>query len=140
PASAIPTEQASPTQPFTAGIAPLSPHAFSFDDVWGVTAEDRDACRAAIEPLRNEGIFTPPDTRGTLVVPSNIGGAHWGGLAWDPERHIVVVPVNRVAAEVQLIPRDSVDLREAREQNQRLNLGYEYNAMQRTPYVMRRRI
>jgi quinoprotein glucose dehydrogenase len=93
-----------------------------------------------IEPLRNEGIFTPPDTRGTLVLPSNIGGAHWGGLAWDPQRRIAVVPVNRIAAEVQLIPRDSVDLRAAREESDRLNFGYEYNVMRGTPYVMRRRM
>jgi len=140
PPSDIPREEASPTQPFTSAVAPLSPHTFELDDVWGATEEDRSACRAMIRPLRNEGIFTPPDTRGTLVLPSNIGGAHWGGLAWDPERRIAVIPVNRIAAEVQLIPRDSVDLRAAREESDRLNLGYEYNVMRGTPYVMRRRM
>jgi quinoprotein glucose dehydrogenase len=140
PASGIPGEESSPTQPFTSAIAPLSPHRISIDDVWGANDEDRAACRAMVEPLRNEGIFTPPDTRGTLVLPSNIGGAHWGGLAWDPVRRIAVIPVNRVAAEVQLIPRDSVNLRAARAENDRLNLGYEYNVMRGTPYVMRRRI
>lgn len=140
PASAIPGEESSPTQPFTSGIAPLSPHRFTLDDVWGTTEEDRAACRAIIAPLRNEGIFTPPDTRGTLIMPSNIGGAHWGGLAWNPERRIAVIPVNRVAAEVQLIPREDVDLDDARADNDRLNLGYEYNVMSGTPYIMRRRI
>jgi quinoprotein glucose dehydrogenase len=140
PASGIPGEDASPTQPFTSAISPLSPHRLSIDDVWGASAEDRAACLVITAPLRNEGIFTPPDTRGTLVLPSNIGGAHWGGLAWDPVRRIAVVPVNRVAAEVQLIPRDSVNLRAARAESDRLNLGYEYNVMHGTPYVMRRRI
>ena len=140
PASRIPGEESSPVQPFTSAIAPLSPHRMSLADVWGASPEDLEACRAMIEPLRNEGIFTPPDTQGTLVLPSNIGGAHWGGLAWDPARRIAVIPVNRVAAEVQLIPRDSVDLREARARSDRLNLGYEYNVMRGTPYVMRRRI
>ncbi|CAN5753344.1 glucose/quinate/shikimate family membrane-bound PQQ-dependent dehydrogenase [soil metagenome] len=140
PASRIPGEEASPTQPFSAGIALLSPHALSLDDVWGASDEDRAACRAMIAPLRNEGIFTPPDMRGTLVLPSNIGGAHWGGLAWDPVRRIAVIPVNRIAAEVQLIPRDSIDFAAAVAENDRLGLGYEYNRMQGTPYVMRRRI
>lgn len=140
PPSRIPDEEASPTQPFTSAIAPLSPHRLGPEDVWAVDEEDMAACRAMIEPLRNDGIFTPPDTSGTLVLPSNIGGAHWGGLAWDPERRIAVVPVNRVAAEVQLIRRDDVDLREARAESERLNLGYEYNVMRGTPYVMRRRI
>ncbi|HEX9727559.1 MAG TPA: pyrroloquinoline quinone-dependent dehydrogenase [Gemmatimonadales bacterium] len=140
PASRIPGEEASPTQPFTRAIALLSPHRLALEDVWGVSEEDRAACRAMIEPLRNEGIFTPPDTGGTLVLPSNIGGAHWGGLAWDPERRIAVIPVNRVAAEVQLIARDSVDFEEASAENERRDLGYEYNIMRRTPYIMRRRI
>lgn len=139
PASAIPGEEASPTQPFS-GIAPLSPHGLTLDEVWGVDDADRSACMALIRPLRNEGIFTPPDTRGTLVIPSNIGGAHWGGLAWDPERQIAVIPVNRIAAEVQLIPRDSVDLTAARAESDRLGLGYEYNVMRGTPYIMRRRV
>ncbi len=140
PASRIPGEEASPTQPFTSGIEPLSPHTLSLDDVWGKSDEDRAWCRANIEPLRNEGIFTPPDTRGTLVIPSNVGGAHWGGLAWDAERRIAVIPVNRIAAEVQLIARDSIDLTAARAESERLDLGYEYNEMRGTPYVMRRRI
>lgn len=140
PASRIQGEEASPTQPFTAGIEPLSPHTFALDEVWGATDADRDACRAMIAPLRNEGIFTPPDTQGTLVMPSNIGGAHWGGLAWDPVRRIAVVPVNRVAAEVQLLPRESVDFDAAEAESERLKLDYEYNVMSGTPYVMRRRL
>lgn len=139
-ASRIPGEEASPTQPFTETIAPLSPHRFELGDLWATNDEDLAACRSMIEPLRNEGIFTPPDRQGTLVLPSNIGGAHWGGLAWDPERRIAVVPVNRVAAEVQLIPRDSMNLQDARSENERLNLGYEYNVMRGTPYIMRRRL
>ncbi len=140
PASRVPGEVAAATQPFVTGIAPLSPHRMGLDDIWGASEEDRAACRAMIEPLRNEGIFTPPDLGGTLVIPSNVGGAHWGGVAWHPGRRVVVVPVNRIAAEVQLLPRDSVDLRTLAEESDRLGLGYEYNAMWGTPYIMRRRL
>jgi quinoprotein glucose dehydrogenase len=140
PASDIPLEEASPTQPFTAVTPPLSPHRFTADQVWGLTEADRAACRAAVEGLRNEGIFTPPSTRGTLVLPSNIGGAHWGGVAIDPVRQIAVVPVNRIAAMVQLIPREGFDLARTRSQEQRLGDDYEYNFMRGTPYIMRRRL
>ncbi len=140
PASDIPLEEASPTQPFTAVTPPLSPHRFTADDVWGVTEEDRAACRAAVAGLRNDGIFTPPSTRGSLVLPSNIGGAHWGGVAVDPVRQIAVVPVNRIAAMVQLIPREGFDLGGTRSQEQRLGDDYEYNFMRGTPYIMRRRL
>jgi len=118
----------------------LSPHHFSLEDVWALDEADRTACRAAIEPLRNDGIFTPPSVQGTLAIPSNIGGAHWGGVAIDPERAIAIVPVNRIAAMVQLIPREGFDLGEARDAEQRLGDDYEYNSMRGTPYVMRRRL
>ena len=140
PASDIPGEEAAPTQPFTAATPPLSPHRFGADEVWGLTDSDRAACRAAIEPLRNEGIFTPPSTRGTLVLPSNIGGAHWGGIAIDPVRQLAIVPVNRIAAMVQLIARDGFDLQRVKAQEQRMGSEYQYNMMLGTPYVMRRRM
>jgi len=140
PVSTIPGEEASPTQPFTTVIAPLSPHRFALADVWGVSDSDRAACRAAIAPLRNEGIFTPPDVKGTLVMPSTIGGAHWGGVAVDPGRELAIVPVNRIAMMVQLIPRDGFDLATVRAQEDRLGDDYEYNMMRGTPYVMRRRM
>ena len=136
PASDVPGEQAAPTQPFTTVTAPLSPHRLSPDDVWGISEADREACRTVIRGLRNEGIFTPPSLQGTLVLPSNIGGAHWGGIAIDPVRQIAIVPVNRIAAMVQLLPREGFDMAGARAKEQRLGDDYEYNMMQGTPYVI----
>jgi quinoprotein glucose dehydrogenase len=91
-----------------------------------------------IKGRRNEGIFTPPSLEGTLVIPSNIGGAHWGGLTFDPERQIAVVPVNRLAAIVQLIPATGADLDALR--SERSRIGYEDTRMRGTPYIMRRKI
>jgi quinoprotein glucose dehydrogenase len=138
PRSTAPGEEASPTQPFTTRTPPLSPHSFRLDEVWGATPADAAACREAIAPLRNEGIFTPPSLEGTLVIPSNIGGAHWGGVAIDPSRQLAIVPVNRLAAMVQLIPAERLNqdsIRIARER-----FGFEYTRMRGTPFVMRRRI
>ncbi len=138
PKSTVPGEEAWPTQPFTTGIAPLSPHGFTTADAWGPTPADQAACRSRMEALRNEGVFTPPSLEGSLVVPSNIGGAHWGGLAVDPVRQLAVVPVNRIAAAVQLIPR--LEYRSRRhEPGYRLE-GSQYTDMSGTPYVMRREI
>jgi quinoprotein glucose dehydrogenase len=140
PPSDIPGEEASGTQPFTALTPPLSPQRFSTDSVWGTSDADRAACHAAIDGLRNEGIFTPPSVRGTFVMPSNIGGAHWGGVAVDPVRQIAVVPVNRLGAVVQLIPREGFHHEQAMAEDKRLGRDYEYNGMWGTPFVMRRRI
>lgn len=141
PASDIPGEQASPTQPFTTLTPPLSPHRLTDDQIWGITEADRAACRAVMTPLRNEGIFTPPSTQGTLLMPARIGGANWGRVAIDPVRQIAVVAVNRIADMVQLIPREGFDMARARANEQtRLGDDFEYNMMRGTPYVMRRRL
>ena len=138
PASDVPGEEAWPTQPFTVGIQPISRHQLTADDAWGPTPEDRAACRTVMDALRYEGIFTPPSREGTLVIPSNVGGAHWGGVAVDPQRQIAVVPVNHIAALVQLIPAADFDAETSRAENERL--GFEVTRMRGTPYVMRRRI
>jgi quinoprotein glucose dehydrogenase len=138
PASTIFGEHASPTQPFNTVIPPLSPQSLSLDSVWGPTPSDREACLAQIRPLRNDGTFTPPSAQGTLSVPSNIGGAHWGGLTFDPARHIAVIPVNRVPAFVQLIPLNTLDTLDMRQNSSRL--GDQYTRMHGTPYMMRRRL
>ncbi len=130
PASTIPGERAWPTQPFSS-LPALSPHATVADAT-------NDACRQLVSGLRNEGIFTPPSLEGTLVIPSNIGGAHWGGLTFDPERQIAVVPVNTLAAMVQLIPASTANVDSMRQQRSRV--GYEDTRMRGTPYIMRRKI
>lgn len=136
PQSPIYGEHASPTQPFNTVIPPLSPQHYTVDDVWAPTPALREACLAIVRPLRNEGTFTPPSLEGTLVVPSNIGGAHWGGLAFDPVTEIAIVPVNHIAARVQLIRLDQIDTNDVNTNQSRL--GDEYTRMHGTPYVMRR--
>jgi quinoprotein glucose dehydrogenase len=130
PASTVPGESAWPTQPFST-LPPLSPHA------WNGESANAD-CRDLMKGVRNDGIFTPPSLEGTLVLPSNIGGAHWGGLAFDPDRQVAVVPVNRLAALVQLIRATSANADTLREQRSRF--GYEDTRMRGTPFIMRRKI
>ena len=138
PPSPLVGERASPTQPFNTVIPPLSPQGFSIDSVWGATPADREACLAQLRSVRNEGPFTPPSLEGTLQRPSNVGGAHWGGVAYDPVRHIAIVPVNTLAAFVQLIPIDQIDTAEMTRNRSRLD--DQYTRMHGTPYYMRRRI
>jgi quinoprotein glucose dehydrogenase len=130
PQSDVPGERAWPTQPFST-LPPLSPHAWN-----GST--NNAACQQLMRGLRNEGIFTPPSLQGTIVLPSNIGGAHWGGLTFDPSKQIAIVAINRLAAMVQLIPADGVNSDSLR--TQRSRFGYEDTRMRGTPYIMRRKI
>ncbi|HET6897926.1 MAG TPA: pyrroloquinoline quinone-dependent dehydrogenase, partial [Vicinamibacteria bacterium] len=141
PRSTVPGEETSPTQPFTAVTPPLSPHRYTAEDAWGPTPEAQAWCRDQIAATRHEGIFTPPSLEGTLVVPGNIGGAHWGGVAADAARKIAVVPVNRIPAIVQLFANEGFDGDRLRREDAARGLtDWEYARMEGTPYVMRRRL
>ena len=48
PASDVPGEQASPTQPFSVGLPALAPQSLEPDQVYGLTPADREACRALV--------------------------------------------------------------------------------------------
>ncbi|MGH7635710.1 MAG: PQQ-binding-like beta-propeller repeat protein, partial [Gemmatimonadaceae bacterium] len=78
PSSTVPGEVAAQTQPFSRIV--LSPMQLDPARVFGQDSADRAGCRAALAKLRYEGPFTPPSVEGTLALPSNIGGAHWGGV------------------------------------------------------------
>ncbi len=139
PASDALGEVAAATQPFSS-LPALSPLSISRDDlIQGLTDPTlRNACLAKFDALRNEGSFTPPSERGTLVMPSNIGGAHWGGVAFDPASQIVVVPTNRIAAVITLLPRDAEATKRAREAKSGERLGLEFASMHGSPYVLKR--
>ena len=136
PASTIPGEEAWPTQPQSA-IGPLSPQRLTPEEAFGPDDAGRAACRELIAGLRNEGPFTPPSLQGSLVRPSNIGGAHWGGVAFDPVAQIAVVPVNTIAAMVRLIPMAVFD---TMRRETRGRIGAEYTRMRGTPYGMYREL
>ncbi|HEV7690196.1 MAG TPA: pyrroloquinoline quinone-dependent dehydrogenase [Hyphomonadaceae bacterium] len=104
PPSDVPGEVASPTQPFSAELPPLSPQALP--KAWGATPEIEAACAAELAGLRNEGIFTPPSLKGSLILPGNVGGVNWGGVTYDPERGLAITAVNTIAAVVRLVPKD----------------------------------
>lgn len=85
PASNFPGEQASPTQPF-----PTKPPAFvrqrmTKDDLSQIDPKSYQDFLKTFEPLRSEGIFTPPSIDGTIVCPGQHGGGNWSGAAVSPE-------------------------------------------------------
>jgi quinoprotein glucose dehydrogenase len=136
PHSDVPGEVASPTQPFPAAPRALAPTTATADDAWGATDEDRAWCRDTIARLRSDGFFTPPSLQGTLVVPGNVGGMAWGGIAHDRVNDLLIMPVNNLAAEVRLIPRDRVQVER---QAGRLSGDFEYQPQLGTPYGVVRR-
>ena len=137
PKSDVPGEEASPTQPFPAAPQSLTRTSLKAEEAWGVTDEDRAWCRETVSKLRSEGFFTPPSLQGTLVIPGNVGGMAWGGIAHDPANDLLIMPVNSIAAEIRLIPRSAVD---AERKAGRLSGDFEYAAQEGTPYALVRRL
>jgi quinoprotein glucose dehydrogenase len=105
PKSDVTGERAAPTQPFPVLPEALVPQQFTASDAWGATEADRKWCTEQIARYRSEGIFTPPSLKGSLFFPGNVGGMAWGGAAYDPGHGLLVIPTNRLAALVRLIPR-----------------------------------
>jgi quinoprotein glucose dehydrogenase len=108
PASDVPGEVVSPTQPIPVLPRPLAPQELTPEDAWGLTPLDRLACRRQIEALRSEGIFTPPSLRGSVAYPGFLGGMEWGGVAFDPVSGLLVTNTNRVATVATLVPARDV--------------------------------
>jgi quinoprotein glucose dehydrogenase len=104
PKSDIPGEKAWPTQP--ASTISMVPEKLSPEDAWGRTPEEKQACADKIKAARSEGIFTPPSIKGTIVFPGSVGGVNWGGAAYEPQHHLLVMDTNRLAIFVRLIPRE----------------------------------
>jgi quinoprotein glucose dehydrogenase len=136
PASDVPGEATSPTQPFPATPPLVSHAAITPQNAWGLTFYDRGKCRDLIARYRSEGIFTPPSLRGSIMSPSYVGGVNWGSLAFDAQRQLAIAAVNHVAAVVTLIPRN--DFRTASESG--AWPGSQFTAQEGTPYGMRREI
>jgi quinoprotein glucose dehydrogenase len=133
PESDVPGELASPTQPVPVAPPPLVPQQLSADAVFGMNPADRETCQQWVRSFRNEGIFTPPSLKGTLVVPGNIGGITWSGYAFDPERQLLVVPANNLAGVAKLIPREKL------EEAQNSGEDGDYARQTGAPYGMYRR-
>ena len=92
PQSKVPGEWTSPTQPF-----PTRPPAFELqgsteENLIDFTPELKRRAREVLQAFDYGPLFTPPTEKGLLAVPGALGGANWGGAAFDPETGTLYVP------------------------------------------------
>ena len=106
PASDVPGEVTSSTQPFPLLPEPFTPTNLSRDDIFGLTPLDRRWCRRQFDELRYEGMYTPPSIQGTLHYPGFQGGGNWGGAAFDPNSNLLIVKSLDIATRHWLHPID----------------------------------
>jgi len=91
PTSDVPGEHASPTQPFPTKPPAYSPQGVSLDDAFDLTPELKAEAQAEMKKYRLGPVFTPPSLEGTLGRPGIIGGANWGGGAFDPDTGMLYI-------------------------------------------------
>jgi len=132
PPSDVPGEVAAPTQPFPTLPPPLVPQTLRPEDAFGLFSWDRERCREKLAALRNEGTFTPPSLRGTLVYPGHAGGVNWGSLGIDPRRRVAFFEATNLPMQVRLIPRADYE----REKAAGGGLVSEFAPMLGAPYGM----
>jgi quinoprotein glucose dehydrogenase len=106
PASDIPGEIAAPTQPFPTRPAPISPQGVTLDDAFDLTPELKAQAQEEMKRYKLGPLYTPPSVQGTLTRPGVIGGAQWGGAAFDRETGILYVKTNNNPAILRIVAVD----------------------------------
>ncbi len=104
PASDVPGERTSATQPYVSLPEPTVsdhfPGIFKLADILSL-----GYCSREYAKLRDDGKFTPPSLKGSIAFPGKVGGVEWGGGAVDPVNQTYVVNSNNVVQVYKLIPR-----------------------------------
>ena len=104
PKSDVPGELAFPTQPFPVKPPPIARNSFAMSDLVtaaDTTEEHAKACQELVAKnggVSNAGPFTTwpyraegAPVKSAVVFPGGLGGANWGGVAWDPNSKYVFV-------------------------------------------------
>jgi len=106
PASDVPGEHAWPTQPFPTKPPPIADQGITLDDAFDLTPELKAEAQTEMKKYRLGPLFTPPSLRGTLIRPGVIGGANWGGGAFDSETSTIYVKTSNNGALARLVKPD----------------------------------
>jgi quinoprotein glucose dehydrogenase len=112
PASTVPREKASPTQPFPTKPPAYDRQGITEDDLIDFTPELKAEALAIFRQYRTGPMFTPPSVvdaapegkKGTIQMPGSVGGADWTGAAFDPETGMLYVPSMTNPFVANLIP------------------------------------
>jgi len=104
PSSDLIGEAAWPTQPIPTKPPPFVRQSITAEELTPVSEEANQAAREWLSGLRNEGLYTPPTTRGSLQIPGTRGGAEWSGASYDAETGILYVNANELPNVITLKP------------------------------------
>jgi quinoprotein glucose dehydrogenase len=107
PTSDVPGERTAATQPVPTKPEPFAQQGFTSSDVIDFTPAIKQRGLAAIASYRVGPLFTPPSNAGTIVMPGAIGGAGWGGGAFDPETGLIYIKATNAPALYKILKMES---------------------------------
>jgi quinoprotein glucose dehydrogenase len=102
PESDVRGEHAWPTQPFPTRPPAITEQGVTLDDAFDLTPELKAAARTELQKYRIGPLFTPPSYQGTVQRPGIIGGANWGGGAFDRQSGLLFVKTTNSANIVRV--------------------------------------
>jgi quinoprotein glucose dehydrogenase len=109
PASDVPGEKAAQSQPVPTRPKPFAKQGFSYSDLVDFTPDIRSRALEAIKDFRVGPIYTPPSVDGTIVMPGAIGGAGWGGGAFDPSTGTIYIKTTNQPALYKIVTPTRTD-------------------------------
>ena len=112
PQSEVPGEKTSATQPFPTRPAPFDRQGVSIDDLIDFTPQLRAEALEAIKNYKIGPLYTPAGLaktgapQGTLMLPSDVGGANWPGGSFDPETNRLYIHSHTTVFTLRNVPAD----------------------------------
>ncbi len=98
PASTVPGEVASKTQPIPLAPAPFARQRLTADMLTTRTPEAHQWAVEQFKTFRSDGLFIPFTVgQSTVIMPGFDGGAEWGGSAVDPRSGVIYINANDLA-------------------------------------------
>ena len=105
----VPGEKPYSTQPFPSKPPAFVDQGVSLDDANNLTPTVKAMAQEQMKKYRLGPLFTPPSLRGTLQRPGQVGGANWGGAAFDPESGYLFVRATRAVGLNRIGKNDGSD-------------------------------
>ena len=97
PPSDVDGEHAWPTQPVPTRPPAITEQGVTLDDAFDLTPGLKAEAQKELAKYRLGPLFTPPTLQGTVQRPGLIGGANWGGGAFDPKSGLLFVKTTNQA-------------------------------------------
>lgn len=106
PASDVPGERTSPTQPIPSKPAPFDLQGISDENLISYSSELKASAWDIVNEYKHGPLYTPPSLQGTINLPGWAGGGNWSGAAFDPETHMLYIPSRTLPIIAQLEEAD----------------------------------